>query len=229
MPVAEAAERIIAYAAPARHRADGPGGHGSAEEQALRGAGLVDSLRAHRRAGLPAGRPAGRPPGPADVAVADDLDDALAGGVRPEPTDCRRPGTWCGMILDGHPPRAFAGDARPATGSGRPSAAATSAATGSAWPPSGSTRTTAGGAGRRRSCGAGPLGGPAGLPLRVPAGGRANQAALTAYERLGFARHHHGYRRPGPPAVAVEHRGAPGCRIQDRERTAPEGDDDGSS
>ena len=149
---------------------------GSAEEQALRAARLDRHLRPDRRAGRPAGRLAGRPP--ARRAYGCTRTSPSPGGSayqqsRPNNADP----ALLRMILDGNPPRAFAGRSARRRGSSR-SPAATSAATGSDWLSIWTRDDHRRRAGRPDDDRPRPLGRPAGRPVRLPAG-RLSQRRLT--------------------------------------------------
>ena len=149
LPVAAAAERIVAYAARHGIAPMAMVVTGSAEEQALRDLGWVDTyvpteVLAARLADVLGDRPAAG--GRTRARALTDAWLAAYARSRPLPADRGR-----GAADPGRQP---APGVRRAGGRREPwwpSAAVTSAAPGSAWPRSGSTRTIAGPAGRRRS------------------------------------------------------------------------------
>ena len=176
LPIADAADRIVAYAARARHRADGPGDHRlRAEEQALRAARLDRHLRADRRAGGPAGGPARERPSDRSASqVHENLEPRLVAGLPAQPAELRPTRTLLRMILDGNPPRAFASAmiSRPERGLiaiARGHRQRRLARPGVDLDP---RRASPAGLGDRDDDRTGSLGGPAGRPLRLPPGRR---------------------------------------------------------
>ena len=197
-----------------------------------RWAGSTPTCRPHVLAARLADLLGDRPP-PADVGVTDDLDDGLAGGLRAEPTDCRRPGP--GPDDPGRQPAPrVRGDAgrRPIRW---PSPAVTSAVdwlgVAAVWtdPATAGCGWATGDHERPRT-----LGRPAGARyayLQVDRGQPGRRSPRTSGSASGV---HHGYLVPGPArASLVEHRRMrPGAGRRNDERTRfsfAKSDDDGSS
>jgi len=188
VPVALAAERIVAYAA--RHRIPpmAMAINGSAEEQALRTLGWVDTyvptqVLVARLADLLGDRPV-----PDGVGVTEALGDSWLAAYarsRPQPADpavARR-------ILDGHPPRAFAG-----IGSAESVVAIGRGHVREAW--FGLAAVWVDPEHRRRGLATGIVTALGHWAARQGARyayvqvDRENEVALTAYQRLGFRLHH---------------------------------------
>jgi N-acetylglutamate synthase len=199
LPVAVAAGRIIAYASEHGIPPMAMVIRGSAEEQALRGHGWVDTyvptqVLVARLADLLGDRTA-----PEGVRVTDTLDDAWLAAYarsRPQPTDPAVPR----RILDGHPPRAFA-----AVPSGESVAAIGRGHVHDAW--FGAAAVWVDPEHRRRGLATavttalGHWAARLGARYAYVQVDRENHVALTAYERLSF-RLHHSYRYLRPALLA---------------------------
>ena len=112
MPIAQAAERIVAFAERHGIAADGSGGHRLGRGRGASDTGLGRRLRTDRCAGRPAGRPARRQAaGAGGVRVVEHLHQPWWDAYQRSRPNTADP-TLLRMILDGHPPRAFASAGR---------------------------------------------------------------------------------------------------------------------
>jgi len=203
VPLAAAAERIIAYAAthgipPLAMVVDG-----SSEEQALRGLGWIDTYVPTEVLVARLADVLGQRPVPGGVGVTETLDDAwLAGYARSRPLPADR--AVVRRILEGHPPRAFA--AAEADGS---AVAVGRAHVHDAW--SGVAAVWVDPAHRRRGLATAMMTALGHWAARRGARyvyvqvDRANEVALTAYQQLGL-RPHHGYLYLRPADLDHTHR-----------------------
>jgi GNAT superfamily N-acetyltransferase len=200
LPVAAAAERIIAYAAQHSIAPMAVVVTGSAEERALRGLGWTDTyvptqVLVTRLADL-----LGDHPAPADVRVTETLDPAWERAYarsRPQPADR----TVVRRILEGRPPRAFAtieaDDAVVAIGRGH--VAGTWLGVAAVWVDPEHRR---GGRGTGIMIALGHWAARQGARYAYVQVDVANRAATTAYERLGFSPHHEYLYLAPPPELS---------------------------